>query len=52
MSFEFDFNADQVRELLKGNGETEEWFEAMEEILPFCQSISFNHSASVSFGML
>ena len=35
MSFVFDFNADQVRELLSGNSETDEWFEAMEEILPF-----------------
>jgi len=35
MSFVFDFNADQVRELLNGNSETDEWFEAMEEILPF-----------------
>ena len=35
MSFDFEFNVDQVRELLKGNSETDEWFEAMEEILPF-----------------
>ncbi len=35
MSFVFDFNSDQVRELLSGNSETDQWFEAMEEILPF-----------------
>ena len=35
MSFDFEFNVDQVRALLQGNSETDEWFEAMEEILPF-----------------
>ena len=45
MSFEFDFNADQVRELLKGNGETDEWFEAMEEILPFYEITTVNRVA-------
>jgi len=45
MSFEFDFNADQVRELLKGNGEAEEWFECMEEILPFYDIDTVNRVA-------
>ena len=34
-TFEFEFTEDQVQELLKGNGEYAEWFEAMEEILPY-----------------
>ena len=33
--FEFDFTEDQVIELLHGNNEANQWFEAMEEILPF-----------------
>jgi len=33
--FDFDFTEDQVRELLHGNGETSEWYEVMEEILPY-----------------
>ena len=34
-TFEFEFTEDQVQELLKGNGEYAEWFEAMEEILQY-----------------
>jgi putative chitinase len=45
MSFDFEFNADQVRELLKGNSETDEWFEAMEEILPFYEINTVNRVA-------
>ena len=45
MSFEFDFTHDQVRELLKGNRETEEWFEAMEEILPYYDINTVNRVA-------
>ena len=45
MSFEFDFNADQVRELLKGNTEAEEWFECMEEILPYYDINTVNRVA-------
>lgn len=32
--FEFNFTEDQVRELLRGNSEAEEWYDAMCEILP------------------
>ena len=32
--FEFDFTEEQVDELLHGNKETGQWYEAMEEILP------------------
>ena len=32
--FEFDFTEEQVIELLHGNNEANQWFEAMEEILP------------------
>jgi len=45
MSFEFDFNEDQVRELLKGNHEADEWFEAMEEILPYYEINTVNRVA-------
>ena len=45
MSFEFDFNADQARELLKGNTEADEWFECMEEILPYYDINSVNRVA-------
>ena len=34
MSFKFDFTAKQLRVLLSGNPETQEWFDAMSEILP------------------
>ena len=34
-TFEFEFTEDQVQELLHGNGDFAEWFEAMEEILPY-----------------
>ena len=34
-TFEFEFTEDQVQELLHGNKEYIEWFEAMEEILPY-----------------
>lgn len=34
MSFEFDFNVDQVREILHGNNDADQWFEAMYEIFP------------------
>ncbi len=45
MSFEFDFNADQARELLKGNTEADEWFECMEEILPYYDINTVNRVA-------
>jgi len=32
--FDFDFTEDQVRELLRGNSEADEWYDAMCEILP------------------
>ena len=34
MSFKFDFTAEQLKVLLSGNPETQEWFDAMSEILP------------------
>ena len=34
-TFEFEFTEDQVIELLHGNSEANQWFEAMEEILHF-----------------
>ena len=43
-TFEFDFNEDQVIELLHGNNEANQWFEAMEEILPFYEITSVNLS--------
>ena len=44
-TFEFDFNEDQVIELLHGNNEANQWFEAMEEILPFYEITSVNRVA-------
>ena len=34
MSFEFDFTADQLRTLLSGNPDSDDWFAAMSEVLP------------------
>jgi len=44
-TFDFDFTEDQIIELLKGNKEPGEWFEAMEEILPYYEITTVNRVA-------
>lgn len=43
--FDFDFTEDMVRELLKGNNEAGEWFEIMEELLPYYEINTANRVA-------
>ena len=43
--FDFDFTEDQVIELLHGNKEPGQWFEAMEEILPYYEINTVNRVA-------
>ena len=43
--FEFDFTEEQVEELLHGNKETGQWYEAMEEILPYYEITTVNRVA-------
>ena len=44
-TFEFEFTEDQVEELLHGNNSYLEWFEAMEEILPYYEINTVNRVA-------
>lgn len=46
MSFEFDFKLEHVQELLKGNGECDEWYEAMREIFPLYEITTPNRVAA------
>ena len=34
MSFNFDFKLEHIEDMLKGNKETKEWYDAMVDILP------------------
>ena len=43
--FEFNFTEDQVIELLHGNNEANQWYEAMEEILPYYEINTVNRVA-------
>ena len=43
--FEFDFTEEQVEELLHGNKEVGQWYEAMEEILPYYEINTVNRVA-------
>ena len=43
--FEFDFTEEQVEELLHGNKEVGQWYEAMEEILPYYEINTENRVA-------
>jgi len=43
--FEFNFTEDQVEELLHGNKEIGQWYEAMEEILPYYEINTENRVA-------
>ncbi len=43
--FEFDFTEEQVEELLHGNKEVGQWYEAMEEILPYYEINTTNRVA-------
>ena len=40
--FEFNFTEEQVEELLHGNREANQWYEAMEEILPYYEINTVN----------
>ena len=40
--FEFDFTEEQVEELLHGNKEVGQWYEAMQEILPYYEINTVN----------
>ena len=50
--FEFNFTEDQVIELLHGNNEANQWYEAMEEILVFTNRVNLFASWCAGFANL
>jgi len=44
--FKFDFTVDQVKDILKGNSEAEEWYDAMCDILPLYDIITEDRVAA------